>query len=104
MVEKQTIRLWTISRDKREFERYRNLFNGNLKSVIDEEKISTILRENTVNALGQEKRVFALHDPCDIRKPHSQKLEHIGKVRDLHGNIVSGYSTFNTVCLSEDGR
>lgn len=104
MISKQTIRLWTVAQDKKEFERFRNLFNGNLKSVIDEEKISTILRENTANALGTEERVFVLHDPCDIRKPHSQKLENIGKVRDLNGNIITGYSTFNTVCVSEDGQ
>ena len=82
MVNNQTIRLWTIAEDKKEFERQRNLFNGQLKSVIDDKKVSEILRAETVEALGKEKRVFALHDPCDIRKPHAKKLENIGKVRD----------------------
>lgn len=104
MIAKQTIRLWTLSEDKKEFERQRNLFNGELKSVIDAQKVSEILRKQTVEALGKQERVFALHDPCDIRKPHAKKLENLGKVRDLNGQVIPGYSTFNTVCVSADGE
>lgn len=103
MVSKQTTQLWTISDDKREFERIRNLFNGELKSVLDEPKISAALRAETAVELGGEERVFALHDPCDIRKPYSDKLENLGVVRDLDGKLISGYSTFSTVCVSSDG-
>jgi len=45
-----------------------------------------------------------LHDPCDIRKPYAKKLENIGRVRDLDGNMINGYSTFGTICLSSDGQ
>ena len=67
MVSNQTTRLWTISTDKREFERMRNLFNGELKSVLDDEKISTALREEMALELGNSEIVYAMHDPCDIR-------------------------------------
>ncbi|MFH1633544.1 MAG: hypothetical protein ABIG63_05980 [Chloroflexota bacterium] len=60
MVSNQTTRLWTISIDKREFERTRDLFNGKLKSVLDDEKISTALREELVNELGDSKIVARL--------------------------------------------
>ena len=104
MVSNQTTQLWTISTDKREFERMRDLFNGKLKSILDDEKISTALRKELAIELGDSEVVYALHDPCDIRKRYSEKLEHLGLVRDLDGNLVPGYSTFNTVCVSLDGE
>jgi hypothetical protein len=82
----------------------RTLFNGRLKSVLDDEKISTALREEMANELGKGEVVYALHDPCDIRKRYSEKLGNIGLVRDLEGRLIHGYSSFNTVCVSSDGK
>jgi len=103
MVSNQTTQLWTIATDKREFERMRNLFNGKLKSVLDDEKISAALREEMAAELRGNEVVYALHDPCDIRKRYSEKLENLGIVRDLEGKLIHGYSTFNTVCVSGNG-
>ena len=104
MVSAQTTQLWTLAKDTNEYERMHNLFSGKLKSVLNDEKISSALREKTAMALGSEELIFALHDPCDIRKPYSKKLDNIGRVRDLQGNMINGYSTFGTVCLSSDGQ
>jgi hypothetical protein len=104
MVSNQTTRLWTISTDKQEFERMRNLFNGTLKSVLDDEKISVALRGEMVVELGSDEVVYALHDPSDIRKHYSEKLENLGIVRDLDGKLTHGYSTFATVCVSSVGE
>lgn len=104
MVSAQTTQLWTIAKDANEYERMHNLFSGKLKSILNDEKISSALREKTAISLGGEELVFALHDPCDIRKPYSKKLDNIGRVRDLDGNMINGYSTLGTVCLSSDGR
>ena len=104
MVSNQTTQLWTISSDKREFERMRDLFNGRLKSVLDDEKVSVALREEMAIELGNSEVVYALHDPCDIRKCYSEKLENLGIVRDLEGKLIHGYSSFNTVCVSSDGK
>ncbi len=104
MVSKQTTQLWTLADDKRGFERMRNLFNGKLKSVLGDEIISSALRAKMAIELQDETFVYALHDPCDIRKPYSDKLDNLGLVRDLDGKLVSGYSTFNTVCLSSDWK
>ena len=101
---KQTTRLWTLAKDKREFERMRTLFNGELKSVLDDKKISETLRQMSVEGLSDEDVVILLHDPCDIRKPYSEKLEGLGVVRDLNGNLVNGFTTFNTVCVNSDGK
>ncbi len=104
IIEHKTIRLWTISEDKREFERSKRLLDGSLKSVLDEEKTSEAILEHSVAALGDEARLIVLHDPCDIRKEYAEKLENLGKVRDLDGNIINGYSTFNTVAVDVVGQ
>ena len=104
MISNQTTKLWKMAEDKKEYERMRNLFNGKLKSVIDEEKISEILRSEAVEALGREKKVIVLHDPCEIRKEYAKKLENLGIVRDLDGKLINGYSTFDTVCVDENGK
>jgi hypothetical protein len=104
IVSKQTIRLWTLAKDKKEFERMRTLFDGSLQSVLDDQKISETLRQMSVDGLSDEDVVIALHDPCDIRKEYAEKLENLGIVRDLDGKFITGYNTFNTVCANGDGK
>lgn len=104
IVEHKSIRLWSISEDKAEFERSKRLLDGSLKSVLDDEKISAAIREHSVAALGAEARLIVLHDPCDIRKEQAQVLEKLGKVRDLEGNLINGYSTFNSVAVDVAGK
>jgi len=101
---KQTTRLWTLAKDKQEFERMKTLFDGELQSVLDDQKVSETLRHMSVEGLGDEDIVILLHDPCDIRKAYSEKLENLGVVRDLNGKLVNGYNTFNTVCVDGDGK
>lgn len=104
IVSKQTIRLWTLAKDKKEFERMRTLFDGSLQSVLDDQKISETVRQMSVDGLSDEDVVIALHDPCDIRKEYAEKLENLGIVRDLDGKFINGYNTFNTVCANGDGK
>ncbi|MBE7552457.1 MAG: hypothetical protein HS126_35165 [Anaerolineales bacterium] len=104
IIEHKSIRLWSISEDKAEFERSKRLLDGSLKSVLDDQKISAAIREHSVAALGDEARLIVLHDPCDIRKEHAQVLEKLGKVRDLDGNLINGYSTFNSVAVDVTGK
>ena len=35
---------------------------------------------------------------------YSKKLENLGKVRDLNGNIINGYTTLGSVVLDENKR
>jgi hypothetical protein len=104
IIEHQSIQLWAIADDKAEFERYRNVLNGRLESVLDDEKITAALRQAGVAALGGKPRLILLHDPCDIRKEHAKAMEKLGQVRDLDGKLVSGYSTFNTVAVTPDRK
>lgn len=104
IIEHKSIRLWSICEDKAEFERSKRLLDGSLKSVLDDQKISAAIREHSVGALGDEARLIVLHDPCDLRKEHAQVLEKLGKVRDLAGNLINGYSTFNSVAVDVTGK
>jgi len=103
IIANQTIRLWTLSRDKAEFAKYKRLVDGSLKSEVDAASSATALRERSVAALESASRVILLHDPCDIRKPHAQEMENLGKVRDLEGNIINGYQAFATNAVNEKG-
>ncbi len=104
IIEHKSIKLWTISEDKAEYERSKRVLDGSLKSVLDEEKTTAAMREHSVEALGDEARLIMLHDPCDIRKEHAEKLEKLGKVRSLDGKLINGYSTFNTVGIDVKGK
>jgi len=99
IIEHSCIRIWTISDDKAEFERSRRLLDGSLKSVLDNAKISAALRTLGSDSLPDTGTLIVLHDPCNIRKEHSEKLENLGRVRSLSGDMVNGYSTFNSVAV-----
>ena len=80
------------------------MIDGSLNSVLDEEKISKALIENSVEKLNGNKRLYIFSDHCDIRKPYSNKLENIGKVRDLNGKIINGFTTLGSIILDEKKR
>ena len=80
------------------------MIDGSLKTVLDEEKISKVLIENSVEKLNGNKRLYIFSDHCDSRKPYSKKLENIGKVRDLNGNIINGFTTLGSVILDENHK
>jgi len=71
---------------------------------LDEEKTSAAIRAYSVAALGEESRLVVLHDPSDIRKEHAEKMGKIGTVRDLDGEPINGYCTFNTVGVDIKGK
>jgi hypothetical protein len=80
------------------------LIDGSLKSVLDDKKISDALIKNSVEKLNNNKRIYIFSDHSDMRKPYSSKLEKLGKVRDLKGNIINGYSTLGSIILDENKK
>lgn len=101
--ETKSLRVWSGTEDRAEYERSKRLVNGKLKSVLDDKKIREALKDRTVSALSDKASLILLHDPCDLRKEHSSKLEDLGKVRSLEGKIINGYSSFNTVVVDNKG-
>lgn len=80
------------------------MIDGSLKSVLDDKEISKALIKNSVEKLSGNKRLYIFSDHSDIRKPYSKKLENLGKVRDLSGNIINGYITLGSVILDENRK
>jgi len=54
--------------------------------------------------MSSQNEIVLIHDPCDIRKKSSKKLENIGDVLDLDKNVINGYSTFNTVVVDNKNK
>jgi Zn-dependent M16 (insulinase) family peptidase len=81
MIEKKTTRLFSITDNKKEYNRYKSLLDGSYQSILDNQKISHVLRKNSVEAMSGQKQIILIHDPCDIRSIHANKLENLGKVR-----------------------
>ena len=104
IIEGTSLRLWSVSSDKKEFERHKHLLDGSLKSELDAETLSTVLRIQAAQQAADQEVVVLLHDPCDIRKPYASDLENLGKVRSLDGKLIPGYSSFETVLVDERGR
>ena len=77
----------------------RTLTGENKSTDLEPSKINDILLEQACEKLSCAKKIDVIHDPSDIRKPHSKKAEKLGKVRDLNGDIINGYSTHNAVAL-----
>ena len=45
-----------------------------------------------------------IHDPSDIRKRYSEKLDNLGWVKDENGGWIRGYRSFNSVWLDEEDK
>lgn len=56
MIENKSTRLWKIADGKAEFDRYKSLLNGSLKSVLDDDKISQALCSNSVETIFESKQ------------------------------------------------
>lgn len=78
----------------------RTLTGDNKKSSINADKINDALIHQVAEKLKLENEVTLIHDPSDLRKPHSKEAENLGKVRDLEGNIINGYSTHNVIAIA----
>jgi len=104
MVEHKTPRIHAISSDRNEYERNKTLLDNSLKEVLDDKKVSQALKENSIEKFRDKKRVYTLSDHCDIRKEHSWKMENLGKVRNLSGGIINGFSSLAFIAIDENKR
>jgi hypothetical protein len=47
------------------------------------------------------KEVYIVHDGSNIRESHAKKMESLAKVKDLSGNWVNGYNSFNSIAITD---
>jgi hypothetical protein len=104
IIETKSVRLWSGAKNRAEYEKVRRVIGKDLKNVLDEKKVSEALLNNSVGSLAVKGDLILLHDPSDIRKEYSSKLEDLGKVRNLKNQIINGYSSFNTVVVDVFGK
>jgi len=95
-----TCKLYKIADDTNQYKKMeRTISKKNKKSTISSEQINESLIEKLGDKLNAVDHLYLIHDPSDIRKPYSEKTENLGKVRDLNGNIINGFSTHNTIAV-----
>ena len=94
-------KLYKLSEDKNEYKKLkRTLSKENKQGHLDGELINDALMGLALNKLSSHDEIYLIHDPSDIRKPHSKKTENLGKVRDLNSRIINGYSSYNVVAVT----
>ena len=89
---------------RNEYESFKGLLSGKQASTLDRTTLLNCVAEKTKLDLGSAQHVYLLHDPCDIRKPHSSDLEDLGKVLYLQKTVINGYSSFNSVAITPDNQ
>ena len=100
MKNEQSCQIWTLSSDKAEYERFDTLLsNETSRNTIDQDSINELLRLNAADKIIGQPSATVIHDPCNIRKAYSEKMEKLDQVKDLDGKIINGYRTFNSVLL-----
>lgn len=73
-------------------------------SDLNSRLINETLIEDVLEKFKDLPEVFLIHDPSDIRKPHTKESEHLGQVRDLSGKIINGYSSYNVVAANPKNK
>lgn len=105
ILEHGSCKLYKISSNRNEYETFKRTLSGkNKMSNIEPQMVNDSLMESFTSKLSGIKEVFLIHDPSDIRKPHSHKTENLGKVRDLENNIINGYSSYNVVAIMSNDK
>jgi hypothetical protein len=90
-----------MSQDTQQFERFRNLLSGRLVNSLTPEQINEQTRQAAIHTASFKDCVEVIHDGSDIRKPYSNQLPNLTKVRSLSGTLVNGFNTFNSVLISD---
>jgi len=100
-----TTKLFSTSDSRSEYKPMIRSLTGENKSIkLESEMINESLLEQACEKLGGAKEINIIHDPSDIRKPHSKKTVNLGKVRALNGDIINGYSTHNSIAIEPGKR
>ena len=76
------------------------------RSQIDAETVTAVLRERGIEHLceAETDELWLIADGSDLRKPYAQEMPDLMRVRDLDGDLVSGYRTINVVGVTPSRR
>jgi hypothetical protein len=102
MQSNQSCKIWTLSEDKKAYDRYSYLLGKpDVKGISVVETNNILIEKGAASFIG-DPYVVLLHDESNIRKEYSEKMEALGKVKALDGGLVNGYHTLNSVALGQD--
>lgn len=86
-----------MSVDKRQYDVFKGLLSGKQVNTLESQYLLKSIQNKAISDLQSSAYTYVLHDPCDIRKPSSSDLEHLGQVLDLSKQVVNGYRSMNSV-------
>lgn len=105
IVKNKSIQLWNITTSESEFVKYKRLLGmDKAKNILKDKDINDALLQNGLDKLVDSKEIIVIHDGSDIRKEYTKTGDNLGKVRDLNGKMINGYSSFNSVAIDIHGR
>ena len=98
------LKIWTLSADSNEYERYERLLEASNKHHLSVSKLNACLRDQHLSSLGSSKSILLIHDSSDLRKRYSESMENLDKVRSLEKEMVNGFHSFNSLGIGEDKK
>jgi hypothetical protein len=81
----------------------RLVHGGNKRADVSAEALAMVLSEEGAKRLKGEHEVLLIVDESDLRKPFASELEYLDTVRDLAGELVTGFHTLSILGIGESG-
>jgi Transposase DDE domain len=102
IVRQKNLNLYSMWHEKREYDVASGLLGGDQVHTLDHSTTLSCVKTYASEHLGPSVRQYVLHDGCDLRKPDSRELEHLGHVLSLSKQVVRGYKTLNSVVVDAE--
>ena len=93
-----------MSEHKRNYDVFKGLLNGQQINTLSHQQIQAVVLGKAQVSTEGSIRLLVLHDGCDIRKPNSDKMEHLGSVLSLQKNVINGYKSMESVAINPDNQ
>lgn len=81
----------------------RLIHNQNARADLRPERLTEALTELGARRLAGSDEVLVILDESDLRKPHSERIEHLDQMRALDGTPVRGFHTLTALGVSSNG-
>lgn len=104
IVRQKNLNLYSMWRKKCEYDVVSGLLGGEQVYTLDASTTLSCVKSYASEHLGSSVRQYILHDGCDLRKPDSRELEHLGTVLSLSKQVVRGYKTLNSVVVDAENQ
>jgi len=96
----KNLHIFSFADDKNQYDVLKGLVSGKQVNTLTHDITLDCVKEQALAQLGTATEVYVLHDGCEIRKPDSRDLEHLGQVLSLNKTVVNGYKTMNCVVVN----